>query len=191
MAWAPDYTTPEDLAEYLDVDSADVSADKLALAIAAASRTIDRWCDRQFGKVDTAEARTYDTWYDGERCVYVASIDDLMDTTGLVVEVDGAATEDYTLEPRNAPQKGRPYTRVVIRRGSTVKATARWGWSPSWPDSITQATLLQASRYVQRGQAPFGVIGSPDTGGEVRLLARIDPDVAVMVAAYRRAGAVG
>jgi hypothetical protein len=59
MAWAPDYTTPEDLANFVRIgDTADDV--QLGLAIAVASRTIDgpTGCNRQFGKLDTAAARS-------------------------------------------------------------------------------------------------------------------------------------
>ena len=66
-----------------------------------------------------------------------------------------------------------------------MKVTARWGWA-AVPSTIKQATLLQASRLLARRDAPFGIAGSPDVGSEIRLLARVDPDVAVAVAPYRR-----
>jgi len=191
MAWEPDYATAEDLAEYLQINPESVPEGRLELAVTAASRMVDKFAGRQFGKVAEAEQRVYDMWPDYERGVMVATVDDLMDLDGLVVEVDGATVTDYRLEPRNAVAKGRPYTRIMVRRGSTLAATAKWGWSPSWPDTITKATLLQASRLFKRVDAPFGIAGSPDLGGEARLLARVDPDVAVMLAAYRRAGGLG
>jgi hypothetical protein len=46
--------------------------------------------------------------------------------------------------------------------------------------------LLQASRLDFRRVAPAGVAGSPETGSEVRLLARVDPDVAVSLKDYIR-----
>ena len=49
-----------------------------------------------------------------------------------------------------------------------------------------EATLLQASRLAARRDSPFGVAGSPDAGSEMRLLARVDPDVAVALEPYRR-----
>lgn len=53
------------------------------------------------------------------------------------------------------------------------------------PASINLATLIQAARFVKRRDAPFGVAGSPDMGNELRLLARLDPDVLVLVANHR------
>lgn len=53
------------------------------------------------------------------------------------------------------------------------------------PVSIHFATLVQAARLVKRRDAPFGVVGSPEMGNELRLLARLDPDVEVLVANHR------
>jgi len=54
------------------------------------------------------------------------------------------------------------------------------------PTTVKQATLLQASRVFARREAPFGVAGSPDMGSELRLLEKVDPDVAVMLVPYVR-----
>lgn len=60
------------------------------------------------------------------------------------------------------------------------------------PAAITYACILQAARLVKRKDAIFGVLGSPEMGGEIRLLAKLDPDVQVLVRPYKRWwGAVG
>lgn len=59
------------------------------------------------------------------------------------------------------------------------------------PSGIRLACLLQAARWYKRRDAAFGVLGSPDMGNQIRLLARLDPDVAVLIGTYsRRWGAV-
>ena len=126
-----------------------------------------------------------------------------MTSTGLVVKVDTAldgtyattvAASGYTLRPRNAAPAGVPWTEVLIPQTSvstfvggaeTVQVTARWGWA-GIPDSVRQACLLQASRLLSRRDSPYGVAGSPEVGSELRLLARLDPDVAVALEPYRR-----
>lgn len=52
------------------------------------------------------------------------------------------------------------------------------------PSAVKQACLIQASRFVTRRYAPFGVAGSPDSGSEIRLLAKVDVDVAVILGPY-------
>lgn len=52
------------------------------------------------------------------------------------------------------------------------------------PSTIKLATLMQAGRWAKRRDAPFGIAGSPETGSEMRLLAKLDPDVEVMLGGY-------
>jgi hypothetical protein len=123
-----------------------------------------------------------------------------MTTVGATWAIDGTALTDYTLEPRNAATKTRPWTRLAVARASAVQptgcepelgGTAQWGWT-AVPVPVTLACRLQASRFNARRDSPYGVAGSPDQGGsELRLLARVDPDVGVSLRSYvrpRRAG---
>jgi hypothetical protein len=202
MAWEPDYLTLEQCKHALritdDVDNAEISR-----AITAASRLVDLATNRQFGLVAAAEARYYTPWYDQDLRRWVVEIDDLMTTTDLAVAIDTGDTEtydttvaaaEYTLRPRNAVLKNRPWTQVSLlasasapmRRPDSVRITARWGWS-AVPVTIEEAMQLQMSRLFARRDSPHGVAGSPESGSEVRLLAKLDPDVEVTVKAYRRA----
>lgn len=201
MAWKPAYVTTEEAKAFLRIrggDSVDDAA--LDLAVEAASRAIDVSCNRQFGVVSVAEERFYTARFDLERRRWLVPIDDLMTVTSFAAEVqdvDGntvGAIDDYVLEVRNASQNGRPWTRLMVRSGSTasptgltdeVAITALWGWT-TVPEAIKQACLLQASRFLARRDSPYGVAGSPQQGSELRLLARLDVDVAVMVAPFRR-----
>lgn len=194
MPWAPDYATAAELRDYLHIGDLDDDT-QLALAIDAASRAVDRACNRQFGSVTPVQARKYTAEWDRRRCRWVISVDDLMDATGLTVTVEAGAVTPTVLQPVNAPQTGRPWTRLVVDPDSAVKPTGReedevtvtalWGWTVV-PDTIKQATLLQASRIFTRRNAPFGVAGSPEMGSELRLLAKVDPDVEVAVRPYVR-----
>lgn len=185
MAWAPDYCTLAEAKAFLHVDDTDDDV-QIAVAISAASRTIDRYAGRQFGKVAVVETREYATVYDRHLGCYVAEIDDLQTTTGLIV-LDENAVEvtDYALAPENALQKGKPYERILTSTAGPFTITASWGWT-AVPVSVKQATLLQAARFMARRDSPFGVAGSPAQGSELRLLARVDPDVAVSLDPYRR-----
>lgn len=198
--WAPDYATTEELAAFVRIGD-DLDDVQVALAIAAASRAIDRATRRQFGAVSVAAARTYTAWYDQTRERWVVPIDDLMSTSGLAVAFDSDGDETYSstitahsLRPANAAQIGRPWEELVILPGSAVtptdadnavEVTALWGWS-AVPDAVKQAALLQAARVLARRGSPFGVAGSPEMGSEMRLLAKVDPDVEVALRAYRR-----
>lgn len=189
--WEPSYATVGELKAYVSIPDDDTVDDtELSGKIAAASRSIDHHTRRQFGQVDAGEQRDYPIVCRG--VFKVLLIDDLMDTTGLVVEVAGAAVVPTYFHPANAAQKGMPYTRIFLPVDSSgvAQVTALWGWS-AVPETIKEATLLQASRLFKRRDAPFGVAGSPELGSEMRLLAKVDPDVAVMLRKYVRRGAVG
>lgn len=199
MAWQPDYVTSADLKSYLRITNTNDDAE-IALAIPAASRAVDRETGRQFGVVAAAAQRFYTGRWDRRLCRWVVEIDDLMSTSNfaaITVDSEGVTLgtiDDYVLEPRNAAAKSRPWTQMLIRPNSTYKpsgardevaVTALWGWT-AVPDTIKQATLLQASRFFARRNSPWGIAGSPDDGSEMRLLARVDPDVAVMLGSYKR-----
>lgn len=201
MAWQPDYATAAQLKSYVGIREANLDEAEIALAITASSRAIDRACNRQFGLVDAVEDRYYTPRWDKRLCRWVIEIDDLMTTTGLLVnaDLDDDATYDdtidqYALKPVNSAPKGRPWTQLVVHptssvlptnRQDSVEVTARFGWT-AVPDAITQACLLQASRVFKRKEAPFGVAGSPDNNSEMRLLAKVDPDVEVIIGPYKR-----
>lgn len=198
MAWAPDYVTLDEMRDLARIDDLEDDA-VMALAIATASRAIDDHTNRQFGLVAGPEARSYMARPDYVGGWWVVDIDDLQTTTGLAVEVDGATVSEHRLEPVNAAAEGRPWTRLAFTDDSEaypschphrVDVTARWGWT-AVPDTVKQATLLQASRLTKRRDAPFGVAGSPEIGSELRLLAKVDPDVAVSLRGYLRPRAVG
>lgn len=201
MAWQPDYTTVAELRAYATRSIDTVDDVELALAVTAASRAVDRHTNRQFGRVDAAEQRAYTATWDRRRERWVVEIDDLMDDTGAAPRVlaedgtDLGAITAYVLEPVNAPQRGRPWTRLVVLPASAtsptgahpaeVAATRLWGWT-AIPGPVRQATLLQGSRLFSRRTSPYGVAGSPELGSELRLLARLDPDVAVVLGGYIR-----
>jgi uncharacterized phiE125 gp8 family phage protein len=189
MTWAPDYVTAAELKSYLRItDTADDA--ELALAITTASRAVDGFCHRQFGQVASAEERSYTAYWDRRERVWVVGFDDLQDTTGLTVTVEAGEIDVYTLEPVNAAQEGRPFTRLRVDSDSAAKPTtethgvtidAVWGWD-AVPAAVEQATLLQASRFHARRFSPYGVAGSPEQGSEMRLLAKLDPDVELSLA---------
>lgn len=198
MAWKPAYAATADLRTYLDVPAPGGSPStqeardttNMTLALEAASRSVDRYCGRQFGLLSGVAARLYTAEWNYAASAHDVIIDDVMTTTGMIVESEGTAVTDYTLLPLTAAGNVRPWT--MIRFGESVsttlgqiEVTALWGWT-AVPDAVKAATLLQASRLFKRKGAPFGIAGSPELGSEMRLLARLDPDVVTMVSDYRR-----
>lgn len=208
MSWAPNYLTDEEASDYLSLSDppgiSDEEAATLPGFVTAASRAIDRACNRQFGLVAEAEERLYVPYWDHYRARWIVQIDDLMSTSGLaarVLQEDGTEVGEatYTLEPKNAAAEGKPWTTMVLLPASPARPcdpsdvlgiAGPWGWT-EFPDTIVTACKLQLARFWARRQSPYGIAGSPDQGSELRLLAKVDPDVAVMLTNYVRLRAVG
>jgi hypothetical protein len=198
------YITMAELRTYLRVtattDATDPDTGIELIAAEAAARAIERACHRRFdAEAATATARVYTATKTAGR--YFCDIDDLADgttITGVVFDstgngdYDSTPTTAYRVGPTNASVRGLPYTRLLFDLGTWpplyeegVEVTAKWGWT-AVPTSIKQANLIQAARFVKRRDAAFGVAGSPDMGNELRLLAKLDPDVALIVGSFKR-----
>jgi len=185
VAWAPDYITEQDAEDFVRASS----PEWLGEWITSASRAIDGRCNRQFGRVDVVTTRTYrrPAAYDQVSGLWLVEVDDVQDTTGMTVGGVALASSGAALLPDDAPAKGRPYTRLGFesRPDFPLVPSAIWGWT-AFPDQVVAACLLQVSRFSARRDSPFGVTGSPQQGGELRLLARLDPDVSVSLAGLAR-----
>lgn len=214
MTWAPDYCTVDEVKSYLRIG--DTSDDVLlALWVTAASRAVDKHCGRQFGQVGSSETREYRAEWDTHTSCWVAQIDDVYDSTGLTVTgPDSQGVTDFEFGPANAIQKGKVYERLLItrswggascvdngwwgfpfgwpygqvRRKPYAKisvATDKWGWNTP-PVAAKTATMLQTARLAARRDSPYGISGSPQEQGELRLLATLDPDLKTSLSAFRR-----
>jgi hypothetical protein len=184
------YATLDELKAFLNVDLTDTTDDaNLQIALDAVNELIDDFCGRTF-VVPTGPAtqRTYTAA--SPRAVF---IDDAV-TISAVENPAGTMWDDlnFYAEPVNGPAKGEPYEEIYAldttwdrTKPNSVLVTATWGW-PATPKKVKQATLLQASRMFNRKNSPFGIAGSPETGSELRLLARLDPDVEQLLAPLRR-----
>ena len=131
---------------------------------------------------------------------YSVAIDDLMTTSGMIVMSDYSndesysfAVTDYKMKPANNVLIGKAWTHIsfkwgerVTRYPDSVAVTALWGWT-AVPDTIKEACLIQASRFLKRRYAPFGIVEASVEGGtSTRLLAKLDPDVYTMIHPYIR-----
>lgn len=191
MAWKPDYVSSDQLKTYLNIkhNNDDVFLANWATAV---SRNVDDFTCRQFGQT-TLEDRSYTPEWDRHEFKTYVKIDDLQDTTGFVVkDSNGTTVTNYTLLPKNALVKGKPYERISItsRFSLDVVLSGKWGWS-SVPPSVPTAAYIQASRIAARRGSPFGVAGSPTDGSEVRLLAMLDPDVLTTLQPVKRKWYIG
>lgn len=197
MAWKPDYCTVDQLKLFVKIEE-EIDDTILAMAISSASRAVDRAANRQFGTTTTAVDRYYTAEWDRRTSRWLVSIDDVMDVTGLAVTYDGlddlsfsTTLTGFAKKPLNAAADGIPYTELVLATGAGgsvaggIKVHAIFGWT-AVPSAIVDATLMQANRFLSRMDSPFGVAGSPEAGTEMRLLPKLDPDVALAVRSYYR-----
>jgi hypothetical protein len=199
VAWKPDYATLVEVKAYLR--TADTLDDaELPGWITAASRAIDGKCNRQFGQEAAPVARTYRRapFWDPTLCMWLLEVDDFMTSTAMTVAGVAVASAGVTLLPDNAPADGRPWTHlgyttqpVLSYVGAPVSfvVSARWGWT-AVPDQVKAAVKLQVSRWMARRDSPNGIVSSPDNGG-LRVLARLDPDVATSLTRLSRRRRVG
>lgn len=190
MTWKPDYILLAAANNFLRATDT-VDDVETAVWITAASRAIDEHCHRQFGSYAVAAARIYrrpPVW-DPELCLWTVDIDDVQDTTGMTVAGVALASSGAVLLPDNAPSESKPYERLGFTAKPTMPLTVvcRWGWL-AIPVPVTGAVRLQLSRFSARRDSPYGVAGSPSEGSELRLLARLDPDVAMSLRGLGREG---
>jgi hypothetical protein len=185
VTWAPDYADAADLADFVRT-----AADNPYVGTygTAAARAVDDFCGRQFGQMAAPVAFTYDAYRaapltDG---TWLLLVDDVQDITAAALTVDGATitagTSGYRWWERNAVAKGQPYTgvRLADRPTGDVALTARFGWT-AVPAAVPAAVWLQVNRWHIRRESPYGTAGSPSEGSEVRLAARLDPDVRALL----------
>jgi hypothetical protein len=192
-----DYASASDLKSFARIGDTTDDA-QVALAVTSASRAIDRFCGRAFGLDSAAVTRTYRVTGS------VATVDDINTTTGLSVtfaqsEQWGASPSTLTLDtdfrllPLNAGADGKPWTQIELNPSlycggfGILNVTAKYGWT-AIPDAVKEATLIQASRFLQRRESPFGIAGSPDVngGGVISLRSVLDSDVMVLLSDYKR-----
>lgn len=191
------YTTLADVRNALQIEDS-LDDNDIQVAILAASRMIDDYCQRNFFQEGTLASPVI-KYYTAVNPWYL-EIDDLLQPTDIRTRANfnGAYNTvwdldtDVMYEPVNNPELGRPVTRL-LSVGSyvfpyffpqTVKITGVWGYSDI-PYEVGMACKIQASRLFVRKQSPFGIAGSVELG-TVRLSSRLDPDVEMLLKTFRR-----
>jgi hypothetical protein len=179
-------------------DSTDDGA--LQSVLDATDTLIDLYCDRKTGFGTATETR----YYTAEDYEYVLT-DDLVSVTTLQTDDDANGTyettwtagTDYVLAPRNAALDGFPYTEIDtsvtwprnfpkdVYLG--VKVVGVFGF-PAVPAAVKQAEIIQAGAVWNSRTAPFGVIGSADLGGILRMSRALHPEAALILEPYRKRG---
>lgn len=187
----------------------------LTYALEAATNLIDEFCGRVFyvpkeSGTDVLQTR----YYDCEFSDFVV-VDDISTTTGLVVQtlhsdgtVDQTLTinDDFYLYPLNSfeQQPSMPADKIFMNiEGSGkilptnhlrgLKIQGYFGFPTQGegnnhqPPAVTQACLIQASRFWQRKNSPMGFSGNPETGqAPVVFLTSLDPDVKTILKHYKK-----
>lgn len=191
MPLFPDYATTDEVELMLGIPGND-DGDRYLIdrSVTAASRMVDAYTRRQFGQEETASTR----YYPIHGCT--VAVDDFA-VAPVAVSVERGTTTtpltpvtDYRQQSRNAPAHSRPWTYVELEAhhsavGAYLVLEARFGWA-AVPETVKQATQIQALRLFKRKDAAFGIAGSPDMGSELRLLSRLDPDVEALLRPLRR-----
>lgn len=212
MAVVNGYCTVAELRDQAGDDGSRLDADLLEKAINAASRGIDLYCSggvrdmgrkfwldaavtvRRFRTDDPTQIWTMDI---GSMNGLIVKSDD--DNDG-VYETTWVLDTDFIMEPLDidkvaAGDTVTPFafwmiTAVsssklfpVYERRPSVQVTARYGWS-AVPDEIKSATIILATKFFKRKDAPFGVAGFSDLGA-VRII-QSDPDVKQLVDPYKK-----
>jgi len=176
------------------------STDDIALqnVLDATDTLIDLYCDRKTGFGTASETR----YYSADAYDYVLT-DDLVSVTTLTTDdlADGTysttwtAGTDFQLTPKNYALDGWPYTGISRSAKWTknfpkavflgVKVVGVFGF-PAVPAAVTQAAIIQAGAVWNSRTAPFGVIGSADLGGILRMSRALHPEAALILEPYRR-----
>lgn len=202
MAIVNGYATHEQLMQQMRLPPSDVyDAERLELAIAAASRQIDGHCGRRFWQDSEVKVREYiATDHD---CLLV---DDISTATGLIVKVDDtldgsfettlSINTDFKLFPLNAAAETpvRPYDEIKLRPTAnaffpvdddvpSVQITARFGW-PAIPDDVVKACLIQAGMLFKADDASLGAIQFADAGVALRMQNRLHPVAEALLEPY-------
>jgi hypothetical protein len=167
----------------------------------AADQLINNYVDTKVGFGVTSSQTRY---YTADRFDFVLT-DPIVTVTALATDIDGTgnytqtwSANDYVLAPRNAALDSRPYTEIDTSPFSNavlnfptgyleVKVTGTFGW-PSVPAAVKQAALIQAGAIWSSRTAPFGVIGSQDLGGVLRMAAALHPEARILLEPYRLRG---
>lgn len=193
------YATLSEVKEAAALDGTTSRDTTAQIALDAAVDLIDSFCKRHFRPIDTndAGAKTSRTFTAKSARLLlvddVAKVDSVEDRATPTSTYETVDASDYEARPSNAEADERPYTRLVRITGgwpagsAAVRVTGWFGW-PTTPQAIKQATIFQANRFIRRGEAPFGISQVPglDEGGGMRLLAKLDADVELMLTSYRR-----
>ena len=204
------YISAADLKSYIGLTGSGQDTN-ISNAITAASRQIDRICNRRFWQDSSVQVKTFTPISN-----IFLEVPDISTTTGLIVKLDTTddgsydktltINTDFIVMPTNPILLGtgsgehKPFTeiRILNTRSSerfdpsiinNVQITAKYGFAIV-PEAIEQATRIQALRLFKRKDTPYNVFGNDETG-TIELFNKFDPDAMALLKDYRRQDLVG
>jgi hypothetical protein len=149
-------------------------------AVAAASRDVEQFCNRQFNKVASATTRKF--LAESKTEVFTDDFYKLDDLAVSVVSYSGGSSTTTVLdsgevraEPLERNRYGfsqeAPYWSLLnlsttdwpLRDAGHIEVTAHWGWA-SVPTTVKEATYILAVEYFKLKDAPFGVVNWGEFG---------------------------
>lgn len=186
-----DYCTLEEVKRELNIPGGE-SDDILPALIGQTKDLIDKFCNRSFDSVTTTK------YFDGTASPLC--IPDLITLTSLKLDTNGdgvyeatLTTSDYILYPLNSTPKesirinpNGNYSSFASGIPSGVSITGTWGYASTVPGPIRRASIIQVQRWYKRKETAFAdVVGVPELG-EVHYYKGLDPDIHLIVQAYRK-----
>ena len=196
------YTTTEAVINEIGGSTDPTIQAKVAAAISAASRRIDKRCGRRFWQDTAVVVREF--YADDHDCLEsrAGQVMDISTATGLVVKIDSAGDgsfattltvgTDFILVDPNAGDDGEAFTGIrmvgnqslpVLRNGRPgVQITAKFGW-PTVPDDIATACLNQSVFLYKGPDAAMGGLSFGD-GAFMRMRSGLNPIAEDLVKGY-------
>jgi hypothetical protein len=198
------YCSAEELKSRLQITSTSDDSE-IMLAVAAASRAVDGYCERYFYRV--TDTRTYVPG--GPNGLYQIRTDDLVSVTTLATDPAGTTAQggtfpvtwpagSFQLLPYNPGKGGElwPYTSIravggltfpwvvplLLMRMDRVQVTGVFGW-PAVPQAVHTATLIAAAELFRMKDLPSGG-GQPGEFSVVTL--GQNPRIGELLAPYMR-----
>lgn len=179
------YATRAALKNRMGIPDSNTSRDtEMDTRLMSASRDINAWTHRQFGRAEVASARDFRVGASGVDVHDFWTTDDLV-VTPYLAGVAGTPWDvsSLVLEPLNGivnQVPGWPYNRLSAAGygshplwmasnwgGYTMRVVAKWGWA-AVPENVVTACLMLAVADDKAKDAPFGVAAFGDYGVRIR-----------------------
>lgn len=104
---------------------------------------------------------------------------------------------DYFMEPQNAADDGRPYTKITldIVNGTTrvflpymrgIQVIGKFGYRTTTPDDVKEAVLLMAIRELRRNQPNYQDVAVILGNGQVLSGEKVDQTIDLTIRSYKR-----